>query len=192
MSEAGRDHNCIKKCQKKNQKDQHISRETIRRRLAKIDDTENDTDSSDDANDDSLSSNNLLVCFLNETTSDLEEDVEENINTAQQAANRGAKILSQALSSNDWDSDDSDTSVEDTEDDLAEKLPPIKNGLVRGNISRKKEHVIIPLRCSTEAGKETYSIPTPPDENDDNQHLVPPCLETAFFQQLSNIQVYYK
>ena len=151
------------------------------------------------SSDDSLTSNNLLVCFLN----DLDDDEVEEEESIVVASNRGAKILSQALKNDDdWQSDsdsesDSDDSVVNKKLDLAERLPPIRsnNGLIRGNISRKKEHVIIPLRCSTEAGKESYSIPTPPDEQvQDHQDLVrdervhQDQAASAFFQELSNIQ----
>ncbi len=195
MSESGRQPPSLNHTTVRVNKNKKTS-EDVRKSLAA-----KDGDSSG-SSDDSLTSNNLLVCFLNDLDDDEVEDVEvEEEESIVVASNRGAKILSQALKNNDdWQSDsdsDSDDSVVNKKLDLAERLPPIRsnNGLIRGNISRKKEHVIIPLRCSTEAGKESYSIPTPPDEQvQDHQDLVrdervhQDQAASAFFQELSNIQ----
>lgn len=139
------------------------TRESIRKKLA-AQDKEYSLE-----NNDGLSGRNLLVCFMNDTPSD-----------------------------DDWESEDSCTtnakSIAPTTGAQSRPVERVsaKSLLVKGNISRKKGHVIIPLRCSSEAANDdlnsvvSHSPVNSPDVTTENQEERN--LENAFFDQLANIQ----
>ena len=119
-----------------------------------------------------------------------------------------ACLESQINNQDCWETEDSSSDDDDEVDTDFEKTPKTgrKNSnisesinasrvLVEGNISRKKGHVIIPLRCSSEA---TLGVSC--DESHNHQNLKPESphhasnhrhndLENGFFQQLAIIQV---
>ena len=160
------------------------SRENIRRQLA-----------SDEKEEPELTSNNLLLCFLNDTPSDFESEEEEvEIEEPKPPPNHP---LAQLKNTNGgWQSDDSSSEDESlklttskTHQNISLERVNSSRSVIEGNISRKKGHVIIPLRCSSEAVQvlEPPSSPTPPSTPTaaDSQ------LEDAFFQQLAVIQVMF-
>lgn len=147
-----------------------------------------------DPDDPGLSGNNLLLCFLNETSSDLEDETEDD--EAEVPRIRASHPLA-CLGNDDnggWDSDDSssDNSLRSANNLDAsrsrESLERVNTRvLVKGNISRKKGHVIIPLRCASEANHEDALQPETPQNSDGSSHSR---LENAFFEQLAAIQVH--
>lgn len=156
-----------------------------------------------------LTSHNLLLCFLNETTSDWEEEEQEDL--LKIPPNHPLANLQNRHKNDDWQSDDSSsTEEEEAEDQEPEENLNISESIsakrvfVEGNISRKKGHVIIPLRCSSEAqttasncssaasavAETAASLASPKAtrrKNSQSNHE----LETGFFQQLAIIQVIF-
>lgn len=140
------------------------------------------SEASVNSEDPQLTSHNLLLCFLNETPSDLEEESEETeIAESKIPPNHPlAACLNKA--SSDWQSQDS-SSDEEAEENISESINTSRV-FVEGNISRKKGHVIIPLRCSSEAAIQPPSpkVRSPSSNNGDLE-------ADGFFQQLAIIQV---
>ena len=165
------------------------SRENIRRQLA--------SDEKEDATEE-LTSNNLLLCFLNETPSDLESDEEVvevdqvpvDVQAEPQTNNHSLATL--LKNTNGWNSEDSSSEDESlkfaktTHKNISLERVNTSRSVIEGNISRKKGHVIIPLRCSSEAVQVLEQSPSPPPPASANNQL-----EDAFFQQLAVIQVMF-
>ena len=161
------------------------SRENIRRQLA-----------SDEKEEPELTSNNLLLCFLNDTPSDFESEEEEEIEIEEPKPPPNHPLAQLKSANGGWQSDDSSSEDESlklttskTHQNISLERVNSSRSVIEGNISRKKGHVIIPLRCSSEAVQvlEPPSSPTPPSTPTaaDSQ------LEDAFFQQLAVIQVMF-
>lgn len=166
------------------------SRENIRRQLA-----------SDETEEPELTSNNLLLCFLNETPSDFESEEEEEEEEIEEepvvAKPPPDHPLAHLKNTNGWHSDDSSSEDEESlklttltkHQNISLERVNTSRTVIEGNISRKKGHVIIPLRCSSEAVQvlEPPSSPTSPSTPTAANSQV----EDAFFQQLAVIQVMF-
>ena len=163
------------------------SRENIRRQLA-----------SDEKEEPELTSNNLLLCFLNETPSDLEssdEEVDEvdDVPVVEAKTPPNHSLAALLKNTNGWQSssssDDDDESLKSSpksHQNISLERVNTTRTVIEGNISRKKGQVIIPLRCSSEAAQVLEPSPPPPSETSANNQL-----EDAFFQQLAVIQVMF-
>jgi len=195
-------------------------RESIRRQLASETGTGSTTNCGifEKDSESQLTSHNLLLCFLNETPSDLEEDATEDIiddTKVRIPPNHPLACLERSKTAADsWESQDSSSSDEDdvnpsalTEkynrdcaatNNISHESINTSRVLVEGNISRKKGHVIIPLRrCASEAiqSVEVKRLSPPSVKNSSNQRSDNPSganghhdLETDFFSQLAIIQ----
>lgn len=156
-------------------------RESIRRQLA-----EGELDEDDDPG---LSGNNLLLCFLNETPSDADDtdDEEEDLDGKSTKIPANHPLACLADNHEGWESDDSSATENSFKQNISTPGTPAKlANLVEGNISRKKGHVIIPLRCSSEAVQKPKARQDPRTNGEDHSlHL-----ENSFFQQLATIQVH--
>ena len=158
---------------------------------------------SDEKEEPELTSNNLLLCFLNETPSDLESEEEVEVDDDVIVPVVEAKVVPTATppnhslatllkNTNGWQSEDSSSDDDEslksspkTHQNISLERVNTSRTVIEGNISRKKGHVIIPLRCSSEAAQVLEQSPPPPPATANNQ------LEDAFFQQLAVIQVMF-
>ena len=145
-----------------------------------------------------MTSNNLLLCFLNETPSDFESEEEEEIEEEPVVAKPPPDHpLAHLKNTNGWQSEDSSSEDEESlklttltkHQNISLERVNTSRTVIEGNISRKKGHVIIPLRCSSEAVQvlEPPSSPTSPSTPTAANSQV----EDAFFQQLAVIQVMF-
>ena len=132
-----------------------------------------------------LASHNLLLCFLNETPSDLEDDSEDD-KELRVPPNHPLACLGKREQEWDSSSSDDEESLEAVDQNISLERVNTSRVLVEGNISRKKGHVIIPLRCASEVHQDgppsSASVTTTASGSNND-------LENGFFQQLAVIQV---